>query len=100
LLCVEHCHALYLYHRPTRQTRHLHRRSGRWRPLIEEAFVGGLTEFRGAKLLNTIISDGVVASEWWFDYTHKDWGTRNYTQIAVQRWKDGKIVEEKFYYNN
>jgi len=36
--------------------------------------------------------------EWHFDYTHKDWGIRNYTQVAVQDWKDGKIVKEKFYY--
>jgi len=67
---------------------------------FEEGFVNGLTEFRGAKVVNTIISDGIVAVEWWFDYTHKEFGTRNYTQIAVQRWKNGKIVEEKFYYNN
>ena len=66
----------------------------------EEAFVGGLTEFRGAKVLNTIISDGIAVIEWWFDYTHKDYGVRNYKQVSVQRWKDGKIVEEKFYYNN
>jgi hypothetical protein len=66
----------------------------------EEAFVNGLTEFRGAKVLNTLISDDVVATEWWFDYTHKDYGVRNYRQVAVQRWKNGKIVEEKFYYNN
>lgn len=67
---------------------------------FEEAFVGGLTEFRGAKVVSTIISDGLAVVEWWFDYTHKDYGTRNYTQLAVQRWKGGKIVEEKFYYNN
>jgi len=67
---------------------------------FEEAFVNGLTEFRGAKVINTIISDGVAAVEWWFDYTHKDYGERNYRQISIQRWKDGKIVEEKFYYNN
>jgi len=67
---------------------------------FEETFVNGLTEFRGAKVVNSIISDDVVAVEWWFDYTHKDFGTRNYTQLAVQRWKNGKIVEEKFYYNN
>jgi SnoaL-like domain len=66
----------------------------------EEAFVNGLTEFRGAKVVNTIIGDGVAAVEWWMDFTHKDFGSRNYTQIAVQRWKNGKIVEEKFYYNN
>jgi hypothetical protein len=66
----------------------------------EETFVNGLTEFRGAKVINTIISDDVAAIEWWLDFTHKDFGTRNYTQLAVQRWKNGKIVEEKFYYNN
>lgn len=66
----------------------------------EEAFVNGLTEFRGARVLNTLISDGMAVVEWWFDYTHKDYGVRNYKQLAVQRWKNGQIVEEKFYYNN
>ena len=66
----------------------------------EETFVNGLTEFKGAKVVNTVISDGIAAVEWWYDYTHKDYGTRNYTQLSVQRWKNGKIVEEKFYYNN
>jgi len=66
----------------------------------EEAFVGGLTAFRGAKVLNTIISDGIAVVEMWMDFTHKDYGDRNYTQVSVQRWKNGKIVEEKFYYNN
>ena len=66
----------------------------------EEAFVGGLTEFRGAKVVNTLISDDLAVTEWWFDYTHKDYGVRTYNQLAVQRWKNGQIVEEKFYYNN
>ncbi|MEO5942420.1 MAG: nuclear transport factor 2 family protein [Ferruginibacter sp.] len=66
----------------------------------EEAFVNGLTEFRGAKVVNTIISDDIAVVEWWMDYTHKDYGVRNYTQVNVQRWKNGQIVEEKFYYNN
>jgi hypothetical protein len=42
----------------------------------------------------------MVAVEWWMDFTHKDYGVRNYKQLAVQRWKDGQIIEEKFYYNN
>lgn len=66
----------------------------------EEAFVSGLTEFRGAKVISTLVSDDLAVTEWWFDYTHKDYGVRNYRQLAVQRWKNGKIVEEKFYYNN
>ena len=66
----------------------------------EEAFVNGLTDFRGASGEYVLISDGIAVVEWWFDYTHKDYGVRNYKQICVQRWKEGKIVEEKFYYNN
>ena len=65
----------------------------------EEVFVNGLTEFRGAKILNTIISDGIAVIEWRFDYTRKDYGVRDYKQVSVQQWKDEKIVEEKFYYN-
>ena len=68
--------------------------------VYEESFVNGLTEFRGAKVVNTLISDGIAVVEWWFDYTHKEYGVRNYTQVSVQRWKNGQIVEEKFYYNN
>lgn len=65
----------------------------------EEAFVGGLTAFRGAKVgAITLIDGGIAVVEWWFDYTHKDYGDRNYSQIAVQRWQNGQIVEEKFYY--
>ena len=67
---------------------------------FEETFVTGLTEFRRAKVVNTIISDGIAVVDWWFDYTHKDYGVRNYSQVSVQRWKNGQIVEEKFYYNN
>ncbi len=68
---------------------------------FEENFVNSLTAFRGAKVNNVLISEdaGVAAIEWWFDYSHKEWGDRNYTQVAVQRWKDGKIVSEKFIYN-
>ncbi len=37
--------------------------------------------------------------EWFMDYTHKEWGDKKGLQVAVQHWKDGKIVNEKFYYN-
>jgi len=69
---------------------------------FEENFVNSLTAFRGAEVKNIMVSEeaGVASIEWAFDYTHKDWGDRNYTQVSVQRWKDGKIVSEKFLYNN
>ncbi|WP_114750331.1 nuclear transport factor 2 family protein [Pleomorphovibrio marinus] len=69
---------------------------------FEQDFVNNLTEFRGAEVKNIMISEdaGVAAVEWFMDYSHKEWGDRTYTQVAVQRWKDGKIVSEKFFYNN
>ncbi|WP_109831942.1 SnoaL-like domain-containing protein [Reichenbachiella versicolor] len=65
----------------------------------EEVFVKGITEFRSAVVQNVIISDEISVVEWKFDFTHKDWGTRNFTQVSIQRWYDGQIVNEKFYYN-
>ena len=65
----------------------------------EERFVNGILEFRKADIKNVIISQNLSVVEWDFDYTHKDWGKRSYTQLAVQRWNDdGQIVNEKFYY--
>ena len=66
----------------------------------EVAFVSGITEFRKAEIKNVMVSDNLTVVEWEFDFTHSAWGTRNYTQVAVQRWNaDGQIVNEKFYYN-
>ena len=67
----------------------------------EQAFVDGITEFRKAEVKSLIVSDNLTVTEWDFDFTHKDWGVRNYHQIAVQRWNEnGQIVNEKFYYNH
>ncbi len=67
----------------------------------EEAFVNNITEFRGAEVKSVLVSDGITVVEWAFDFTHAEWGIRNYTQVAVQRWnEEGQIINEKFYYNN
>lgn len=67
----------------------------------EEGFVNNITEFRNAAVKNVIVSDNITAVEWDFDFTHAEWGVRNYTQVAVQRWNDeGQIINEKFYYNH
>ena len=63
-------------------------------------FFGNITEFRGAKPLDVAIGDNISYVQWHYDYTHKDWGTRKYTQVSVQHWKDGKIVKEQFFYGN
>ena len=66
----------------------------------EEDFFGSITEFRGAEVLNVAAGDNVTMVEWKFDYTHKEWGERNYKQIAVQNWQDGQIIHEQYYYGS
>lgn len=66
----------------------------------ELEFFGSITEFRGAKVLNLAAGENISYVTWHYDYTHKDWGERNYTQVSVQHWKDGKIVKEQFFYGN
>ena len=64
----------------------------------EEDFFSSITEFRGAKPLRVTVGEGVTMVQWHYDYTHKDWGLRNYIQVSVQEWKNGKIVKEQFFY--
>ncbi|HTJ53031.1 MAG TPA: SnoaL-like domain-containing protein [Cyclobacteriaceae bacterium] len=64
----------------------------------EEEFFASITEFRGAKPIKVTVGEGITMVEWYYDYTHKHWGVKNYTQVSTQEWKDGKIVKEKFYY--
>jgi len=66
----------------------------------EEEFFSSIVEFRGAKPLKVTVGENTTMVQWHYDYTHKDWGLRNYTQVSVQEWKDGKIVREQFFYGN
>lgn len=64
----------------------------------EQEFFGAITEFHGAEVKNIAIGSDVSMVEWFMDFTHKDWGRVAKTQVSVQKWKDGKIINEKFYY--
>ena len=63
----------------------------------EEQFFASIAEFHGAELLGAAAQGDRSYSEWSFDVTLKN-GTRNKsTQVAARKWKDGKIVWERFY---
>ena len=64
----------------------------------EQAFFAAITEFRGGKVLATGAGENTTFSHWHFDFTHREWGERNYHQVAVRTWRDGKIVREVFHY--
>ena len=64
----------------------------------EKAFVEGILEIHAANTLGIAAGDNYSVIESFMDLTHKDWGRSARTQVAVQHWKDGQIVAEKFYY--
>jgi hypothetical protein len=66
----------------------------------EKEFYGSVTEFRSARPLKVTIGEGISMVQWHYDYTHEDWGVRNYNQVSVQEWKDGKIIKEQFFYGH
>jgi ketosteroid isomerase-like protein len=64
----------------------------------ELEFFGNIAEFRGASVGQILISGDTACIESSMDYVHKQYGDVKMTQVAVQRWKDGKIVSERFLY--
>jgi len=64
----------------------------------EQAFVDN-TEWYGLELKDVIVDGDTAAVRWWMDFHNTQYGQRlAFTQVAYQRWQDGKIVEERFYY--
>ncbi len=65
----------------------------------EQAFVDNTTWY-GAELKGVAIGDNVSMIEWWLDFHNTQYGARlAFTQVAVQRWRDDKIYDERFYYS-
>jgi ketosteroid isomerase-like protein len=65
----------------------------------EEAFVASIEQFHGAKLLSSAVEGDISFSEWELDATYKGAGRFVLAQAAVRRWKDGKVLNERFYYS-
>ena len=66
----------------------------------EVEFLNNIQEFRSAAVKGVAVGDDISFVIWSYDYTHREWGLKNYTQVSVQNWKDGKIIKEQFFYGN
>jgi hypothetical protein len=65
----------------------------------EREFFGKARGFsENAKILEVAFGDNVSMVKSHYNYVHDDWGLKNYTQVAVQHWKDGQIIKEQFFY--
>jgi ketosteroid isomerase-like protein len=61
-------------------------------------FFSSVAEFHSAQVLSSATEGDVTFSEWEMDITFKNGYRAKLSQVAVRRWKDGKIVHERFYY--
>jgi ketosteroid isomerase-like protein len=66
----------------------------------EIQFFSSIETLHELKLVSSAVGDGISYSEWVFDLTFKGAGHARLEQVAVRRWKDGKIVNERFYYKS
>ncbi len=65
----------------------------------ERAFVAA-TQWHGLELQGVVVDGHVAVVRWKMDFTNSAYGQRlAFTQVAVQCWAGGKIVEERFYYS-
>jgi len=62
-------------------------------------FFSSVEAFHSAAVLASAAGDGVSFCELEMDVTFKGASRVTMRQVAVRRWKDGKIVHEKFYYD-
>ena len=64
----------------------------------ELQFLGNIQDFHGAKTGRILVDGDHAAVEWSFDVTFKGGNRVVMEQVALQTWKDGKIIREDFYH--
>ncbi|MGH8684648.1 MAG: nuclear transport factor 2 family protein [Nitrosospira sp.] len=57
----------------------------------------GIEEWLKAEIVATAVGEDVTMTEWHYEYKHKNLGHKKFDQVAVQYWKDGKIIRDRFY---
>lgn len=65
----------------------------------EIEFLNNVQEFHGAQVGRVIVDGDHAAVEWTFDLTFKGGNRVTMQQVAVQTWKNGKVVREDFYHS-
>jgi hypothetical protein len=63
-------------------------------------FLAGVSEISCVQPLKVAVGEATTMVEWNLSYRLKNGDEKKFTKVAVQEWKDGKIVREKFYHGN
>ena len=68
---------------------------------FEKQWLEGIKEMHdgGIRSINANESAATTSVESWIDVTMQDGNRVKMEEVAVQKWKDGQIIHERFYYN-
>ena len=66
---------------------------------FEQEFFASIAQWNDGKLVASAVNGDTTFSEWFMDVTFKNGFNYKSSQVAVRQWKDGKIVNERFFYN-
>ena len=66
----------------------------------EKQFLAQVKEWKGYTVKSLGVGDGVTMVESAMDFINQQNQPVHMEQVAVQQWKDGKIVHERFYYDS
>ena len=64
----------------------------------ELAYVNSIEAFHSAAVVSRAQNDNVTFSQWTTDVTFKGAPRSESSQVTIRRWRDGKIVHERFYH--
>jgi hypothetical protein len=63
-----------------------------------QEYYGTVAECTGVRLLGSAVSGDQSYSEWEFDITFQGLSYK-IAEVAVRKWREGKVVSERFYWN-
>jgi len=66
----------------------------------EKAFVASIREWRGLQIKAMAVNDDVSFIEYTIDFVNTSGIPMHNEQVSVARWKNGKIIHERFYYDS
>ena len=66
---------------------------------FEQEFFAQVAEWHDGQLLASAVNGDTSFSQWYMDISLTTGVRMKSSQVAVRKWKDGKIVQERFFYN-
>jgi len=64
-----------------------------WEKSLKEVHGGGINS------ISVDEANNITTAESWFEATFQNGNKWKMEEVAVQKWQNGQIIEEKFYYN-